>query len=63
VVVVAAGALFAAAVALHHDRWLCLIAAVVLIAVVFLKGTSPGGSDQWAEYQAIRDRDRPPGSP
>jgi hypothetical protein len=34
--------------------WVALIVVVVLIAVTFLKGTSPGGPRQWEEFQASR---------
>jgi hypothetical protein len=42
--------------ALTHDRWVALVVVVALLAIVFLKGTSPGGSREWEEYQAEKDR-------
>jgi hypothetical protein len=41
---------------LTHDRWVALVVVVALLAIVFLKGTSPGGSREWEEYQAEKDR-------
>jgi hypothetical protein len=42
--------------ALTHDRWVALVVVVALLAIVFLKGTSPGGAREWMEYQAEKDR-------
>jgi cell division protein FtsW (lipid II flippase) len=42
--------------ALTHDRWVALVMVVALLAIVFLKGTSPGGAREWEEYQAKKDR-------
>jgi fatty acid desaturase len=41
---------------LTHDWWVVVPVAVVLVIVVFLKGTSLGGAQEWAEYKAQRDR-------
>jgi hypothetical protein len=39
-------------------RWSCFIAVAGLLAVVFLKGTSPGGHDQWLEFKGSQpDKD------
>lgn len=39
----------------RHSRWLSLIVVAVLLAVAFLKGTSPGGPAQWEELHFRRD--------
>jgi hypothetical protein len=44
-------------VADRHGRWIALLIVIVLLVVVFAKGTSPGGPKQWEEYQASRQRD------
>jgi hypothetical protein len=45
--------------AVPHARWLGAVAVAALLAVIFLKGTSPGGSAEWHEFQAAR----PPRAP
>lgn len=45
------------AVADRHSRWIALLVVVVLLIVVFAKGTSPGGPSQWQEFQASKHRD------
>ncbi len=42
----------------RHARWLGLIVVAVLLAITFLKGTSPGGPDAWEEFKAARDDNR-----
>jgi hypothetical protein len=42
----------------RHARWLGLIVVAVLLAISFLKGTSPGGPDAWEEFKAARDDNR-----
>jgi hypothetical protein len=41
----------------RHDRWAVLLVVVVLLIIVFAKGTSPGGSREWEEFQASKDHD------
>jgi hypothetical protein len=38
--------------------WLSLVAVAVMLAVIFLKGTSPGGPEEWSEFRAARDGNR-----
>jgi len=45
------------AVAGHHDRWIALPVVILLLVIVFLKGTSPGGPSAWEEFQASKKRD------
>ena len=40
----------------RHSRWVALPVVGALLVVVFLKGTSPGGAQEWQEYQAQKDR-------
>lgn len=58
-VVVAMGvaAVIGVAVAYRHERWIALLVVVLLLVTVFLKGTSPGGSREWEQFQASKDRD------
>jgi hypothetical protein len=53
----AAAAAIALATADRRDRWSALLVVVLLLVIVFLKGTSPGGSRAWAEFQASKDRE------
>jgi hypothetical protein len=39
-----------------HDSWIIYPVFVALLIVVFLKGTSLGGSREWAEFKAAKDR-------
>jgi hypothetical protein len=39
---------------LPHMWWVSLLAVVAMLAVIFLKGTSPGGPAEWSEFQASR---------
>jgi uncharacterized membrane protein YphA (DoxX/SURF4 family) len=59
-VVVAIGAAVAVGLATidRHTRWLALIVVAAMLAITFLKGTSPGGPDAWEEFQATRDGNR-----
>jgi hypothetical protein len=58
----AAAAAVGLAVADRRDRWTALVArkfaivVIPLVAVVFLKGTSPGGRRAWEEFQASKER-------
>ena len=45
----------AVAAADRHYRWLALLVAAAMVALVFLKGTSPGGPAQWEELHSQRD--------
>jgi apolipoprotein N-acyltransferase len=42
----------------RHARWLALVVVAVLLAITFLKGTSPGGPAAWEEFKAARDSNR-----
>lgn len=37
--------------------WVAFVVVAALILVIFLKGTSPGGSQEWEEYQAQKHQD------
>jgi hypothetical protein len=39
----------------RHDQWVPALVVVAFLAVAFLKGTAPGGSQAWAEYQASKN--------
>jgi hypothetical protein len=52
------GAAIALAATVRQAPWLSLIAVAVMLAVIYLKGTSPGGSDEWYEFRAARDSNR-----
>ena len=51
-----AGIIIVATTARHH-AWIEFLIVIALIAVIFIKGTSPGGSAQWEEFQNARDRE------
>jgi hypothetical protein len=36
--------------------WIAFVVVAALIIVIFLKGTSPGGTREWEEYQAQKHR-------
>jgi hypothetical protein len=40
----------------RHNPWTVLPVVVLLLLITFLKGTSPGGSREWQEFQASRNR-------
>ena len=42
----------------RQARWLSLIAVAVMLVIIFLKGTSPGGADEWYSFKVVRDRNR-----
>jgi hypothetical protein len=48
-------AILALAFAFPHMWWVSLLAVVAMLTVIFLKGTSPGGREQWREFQASRN--------
>jgi apolipoprotein N-acyltransferase len=52
---IAIAAIIVLASADRHSRWLALIVVAALLAITFLKGTSPGGPAAWEEYKAARD--------
>ena len=39
-------------------RWLSMVVVAVMLAVIFRKGTSPGGPDEWHEFRGVRDSNR-----
>ena len=53
---VAAAAAVGLAVADRRARWTALLVVIVLLVIVFVKGTSPGGAREWAEFQASKDQ-------
>ena len=55
VTAVAIAAIIGLAALGKHHWWLSLLVVIVLLAVVFLKGTSPGGPEQWREFQASKN--------
>jgi hypothetical protein len=56
VTVAAIAAFVCIAVLTRHKWWIGLAVIAVLLIIVFLKGTSPGGAREWEEYQAQKDR-------
>ena len=54
-VVIAVVAIIVVASSDRHSRWLALIVVAALLAITFLKGTSPGGPAAWEKYKASRD--------
>ena len=58
VTLVAVVAVICVATLTRHTRhaWWAALVVVALLIVVLLKGTSPGGSRAWEEYQAQKDR-------
>jgi hypothetical protein len=55
VVAVGIVAIIVVGVVVRHAAWAVVIVAAALIAVTFLKGTSPGGPARWAEMNAQQD--------
>jgi hypothetical protein len=55
VVAVGIAAIIVVGVLARHAAWAVLIVAAALIAVTFLKGTSPGGPAQWEELHSQQD--------
>lgn len=53
---VAVAATIALSSLLRHQRWAGLLVVAALLIIVFVKGTSPGGSSEWQEFQASRQR-------
>lgn len=47
------------AVLIRHGWRIALIVVVALLIIMFLKGTSPGGTREWEEYQTQNDRRDP----
>jgi hypothetical protein len=58
VVAIAVVAIIAVASVDRHSPWLALIVVAVLLAITFLKGTSPGGPAAWEEFRASKDGNR-----
>jgi hypothetical protein len=54
----AAAAAIGLAVADRRHPWPALLVVIVLLVIVFLKGTSPGGPSAYEEFQASKGRDR-----
>jgi MFS-type transporter involved in bile tolerance (Atg22 family) len=40
----------------HRERWTAVLPVILLLVIVFLKGTAPGGQRRWEEFQASKDR-------
>jgi hypothetical protein len=55
VVAISVAAIIVLATIERHAPWLPLIVVAVLLAITFLKGTSPGGPGAWEEFKASRD--------
>jgi hypothetical protein len=58
VLVTGAGAAIVLASTVRHFRWLSMVVVAVMLVIIFLKGTSPGGPDEWHEFRAGRDSNR-----
>jgi hypothetical protein len=58
VTAVALAAAIGLATADRHKAWTGLLVVILLLVIVFLKGTSPGGPRAWEEFQASKDRGR-----
>jgi hypothetical protein len=56
-IVVAVAAIIILATTVRHTPWLPILAVIALLAVIFLKGTSPGGRAEWEEFHNARDRE------
>jgi hypothetical protein len=56
VTLVAVAAAIAVGTFTRGERWAALPVVILLLVIVFLKGTSPGGPRQWAEFQARQRR-------
>jgi hypothetical protein len=56
VTVVAVAAAVGLAAAARRDRWTTVPVVIALLVIVFLKGTSPGGTREWEEFQESKDR-------
>jgi hypothetical protein len=55
VLAVGAGGAIVLAFTVQHARWLSFVAVAVMLVIIFLKGSSPGGPDEWHEFQAVQD--------
>jgi anti-sigma-K factor RskA len=53
---VAAVAAIVLATAVRAARWTAFLPLIVLLVLVFVKGTSPGGQREWEEFQASKHR-------
>jgi hypothetical protein len=56
VTAIAVAAVIVLATALHRVPWVGLVPVILLLVIAFLKGTSPGGPQQWDEFQASKNR-------
>ena len=56
VLLVGVGAAIALAFTVPHAWWVSLLAVAAMLAVIVLKGTSPGGPDEWRQFRAARAR-------
>jgi hypothetical protein len=56
VTAVAVAAVIVLVTTLHRLHWVGLVPLILLLVVSFLKGTSPGGPQQWDEFQASKTR-------
>jgi hypothetical protein len=53
---VAVAAALGVGIGARRERWAALIVVVLLLIIVFVKGTSPGGPNEWREFQASKKR-------
>ena len=56
-IIVGIAAVIIIAATTKHHAWLAFLVVIALIAVVFIKGTSPGGRAEWEEFHNARDRE------
>jgi uncharacterized membrane protein YphA (DoxX/SURF4 family) len=54
--VVAVAVAIGLAIGVRRERWSGLVVMALLLIIVFVKGTSPGGPNEWREFQASRKR-------
>jgi hypothetical protein len=55
VVAVGIAAIIVVAVLARHAPWADIPVVAALLIIVFAKGTSPGGSREWEEFQASKN--------
>lgn len=57
VLVVGVGGVIVLAAAVPHALWASLVVAVVTLAIIILKGASPGGPTERRKFRAVQNRE------